>query len=294
MHLNKHFLSDKKTDLNKDTVDHLIRHSLIEDIGKGDITTQLTIAEEKEIKANILAKEDCVVCGIDIVERTFHLVDKNIEFKAFCREGQKVQKGKILAIVTGKARSILNGERVALNMISLLSGIATKTREYVDKVEPHKVKITDTRKTMPGLRELQKYAVRVGGGYNHRISLDEMILIKDNHIKVTEGYNKLPKIPKGFKIEIEVQNFDEFKHALQFKPDVIMLDNMPPKDIKQAVELRNSTDFTKSHHPKTKLEASGGITLDNIKDYAATGVDIISLGDLTHSIDSVDICLDVV
>ncbi|MDD5775888.1 MAG: nicotinate-nucleotide diphosphorylase (carboxylating), partial [Candidatus Omnitrophica bacterium] len=138
------------------------------------------------------------------------------------------------------------------------------------------------------------YAVRVGGGYNHRISLDEMILIKDNQIKITEGYNKLPKIPKGFKIEIETQNLEEFKHALQFKPDLIMLDNMPAHDIKQAVELRNSTDFTKSHHPKTKLEASGGITLENIREIAETGVDIISLGDLTHSVDAVDICLDVV
>lgn len=294
MHYNKHFLQDKRTDLNKETVDQLIRHALVEDIGKGDITTQLTIPENKDIKAHLLAKEDCVVCGIDIAGRTFELVDKNIDFKAFCREGQKVAKNKILAVVSGKARSILNAERVALNMLTLLSGIATKTRTYVDRVEPLKVKITDTRKTMPGLRELQKYAVRVGGGYNHRISLDEMILIKDNHIKITEGYNKLPKIPKGFKIEIETQNLEEFKHALQFKPDLIMLDNMPAHDIKQAVELRNSTDFTKSHHPKTKLEASGGITLENIREIAETGVDIISLGDLTHSVDAVDICLDVV
>jgi nicotinate-nucleotide pyrophosphorylase (carboxylating) len=294
MHCNKHFLSDKKTELNKETVDQIIRHALIEDIGKGDITTQLTIPEQKEIKAHLLAKEDCVVCGINIVERTFELVDKTIEFKAFAREGQKITKGKILAVISGKARSILNGERVALNIISLLSGISTKTREYVDEVGPHSVKITDTRKTMPGLRELQKYAVRVGGGYNHRISLDEMILIKDNHIKITEGYTKLPKIPKGFKIEIEVQNFDEFKHALQFKPDIIMLDNMDPGDISKAVALRNTTDFTKSHHPKTKLEASGGITMKNIKEVASTGVDIISLGDLTHSVDSIDICLDVV
>ncbi|HOU36593.1 MAG TPA: nicotinate-nucleotide diphosphorylase (carboxylating), partial [Candidatus Omnitrophota bacterium] len=178
MHYDKHFLQDKRTDLNRETVDQLIRHSLVEDIGKGDITTQLTIPEAKDIKAHILAKEDCVVCGIDIAARTFELVDKSVEFKAFCREGQKVPKNKIMAVVSGKARSILNAERVALNMLILLSGIATKTRAYVDKVEPLKVKITDTRKTMPGLRELQKYAVRVGGGYNHRISLDEMILIK--------------------------------------------------------------------------------------------------------------------
>lgn len=293
MHSNKHFLAEKKTELNPETVDHLIRHALIEDIGKGDITTQLTIPEDKQIKAQIVAKEDCVVCGIDIAKKTFEMVDKKIDFRAFAREGQKVQRNKILAVITGNARMILNAERVALNMMTLLSGIATKTREYVDKVEPYRTKITDTRKTMPGLRELQKYAVRVGGGYNHRISLDEMILIKDNHIKVTEGYNKLPKIPKGFKIEIEVQDLQEFKHALRFKPDIIMLDNMEPAQIKEAVELRNAIDFTKSHHPKTKLEASGGITLANVKDVAATGVDIISLGDLTHSVDAVDISLDV-
>jgi len=294
MHCNKHFLSDKKTELNQDSVDLLIRHALIEDIGKGDITTQLTVPEDKQIKAHILVKEDCVICGLTIAERVFQLVDKDVDFRPFAREGQKVTKNKILAVVSGNARSILNAERVALNLMSLLSGISTKTRKYVDKVDPFTTKVTDTRKTMPGLRELQKYAVRVGGGYNHRISLDEMILIKDNHIKVTEGYTKLPRIPKGFKIEIEVQNLDEFKHALKFKPDIIMLDNMPPKDIKEAVEMRNSIDFTKSHHPKTKLEASGGITLVNIKDVAQTGVDIISLGDLTHSIDSVDISLDVV
>jgi len=294
MHCNRHFLADKKTELNQDSVDLLIRHALIEDIGKGDITTQLTVPEDKQIKAHILVKEDCVICGLTIAERVFQLVDKDVDFRPFAREGQKVTKNKILAVVSGNARSILNAERVALNLMSLLSGISTKTRKYVDKVDPFTTKVTDTRKTMPGLRELQKYAVRVGGGYNHRISLDEMILIKDNHIKVTEGYTKLPRIPKGFKIEIEVQNLDEFKHALKFKPDIIMLDNMPPKDIKEAVEMRNSIDFTKSHHPKTKLEASGGITLVNIKDVAQTGVDIISLGDLTHSIDSVDISLDVV
>jgi nicotinate-nucleotide pyrophosphorylase (carboxylating) len=290
---NKHFLSEKKPELNLTNLDQLIRHALIEDIGKGDITTQLTIPESKAVKANLIVKEDAVICGIPVAERVFHLVDKDIVFDPKVKEGHKVKKGKVIAEISGKARSILSSERLALNLMTMLSGVATITREYVDRIEPSKVKITDTRKTVPGMRELQKYAVRVGGGYNHRISLDEMILIKDNHIKVTEGYDRLPSIPKGFKMEIEVQNLDEFKHALKFKPDVIMLDNMDPKDMKDAVKIRDNTDFKKSHHAVTKLEASGGITLDNIKQIAATGIDIISIGELTHSVKSIDISLEV-
>jgi len=174
----------------------------------------------------------------------------------------------------------------------MLSGIASTTREYVEHIEPYAAKITDTRKTLPGLRDLQKYAVRVGGGHNHRMGLDEMILIKDNHIKVTEGYEKLPSVPKGFKIEIEVQNLDEFRHALHFKPDVIMLDNMSFEDIKEAVKIRNNTEF-KSHHPPTKLEASGGVDSNTVRKIASTGVDIISIGALTNSVKAIDMSLEV-
>jgi nicotinate-nucleotide pyrophosphorylase (carboxylating) len=216
-----------------------------------------------------------------------------VEFIHKIKEGKMVKAKKTIAIISGKASSILTAERVALNLLSLLSGIATKTREFVKEIEPYKTKITDTRKTMPGLRELQKYAVRIGGGHNHRIRLDEMILIKDNHIKATAGYSKLPSVPKGYKIEIEAQNLDEFKHALYFKPDIIMLDNMKIEDIKEAVKIRDNTEF-KSHHLPSKLEASGGIYLNNIKEYAATGVDIISVGELTDSVKSVDISLDVI
>ncbi|MFC1674784.1 carboxylating nicotinate-nucleotide diphosphorylase [Candidatus Omnitrophota bacterium] len=264
----------------------------IDDIGKGDITTQLTIPKDKSIKAQLIAKEPCVLCGIKVAETVFKSVDKGVDFNAQAVESRKVKKGKVLAKINGKASSVLAAERVALNLLSMLSGIATKTREYVQQIEPYKTRITDTRKTMPGLRELQKYAVRVGGGYSHRVSLDEMILIKDNHIKVTEGYDRLPSVPKGFKIEIEVQNLDEFRHALRFKPDVIMLDNMRVNDIEKAVKIRNETPF-RSHHPKTKLEASGGIDLTNIKKVAACGVDIISIGALTHSIKAIDISLEV-
>ena len=289
----KSFLSEKKPALDPAKLDQVIRRALIEDIGKGDITTQLTIPRDKITTADILLKQDCIACGLKAAERAFKIVDAGTKFEAQVKEGSLVRKGKVLARVSGKASSILSAERVALNLLSMLSGIATKTKEYVSQIKPYKVKITDTRKTLPGLRELQKYAVRIGGGYSHRMGLDEMLLIKDNHIKVTEGYDKLPSVPKGFKIEIEVQNLDEFRHALRFKPDVIMLDNMSLSDMKEAVEIRNKTEF-KSHHPPTKLEASGGIDLENLKQVAACGVDIISIGELTHSIETINISLDIV
>ncbi len=278
--------------LNQEKLDYIVRHALIEDIGRGDITTQLTIPKDKKIKAEIKTKEDCIICGIEVAEKVFKTIDQSIKFEALVKDGRAIKSGKTIAKISGKATSILSSERVALNLLSLLSGIATTTREYVDHIEPYKTKITDTRKTLPGLRELQKYAVRIGGGHNHRMGLDEMILIKDNHIKVTEGYEKLPSVPKGFKIEIEVQNLDEFKHALYFKPDVIMLDNMQLKDIKEAVKIRNNTEF-KSHHLPTKLEASGGVDFDSVKEIAASGVDIISIGALTHSVKAIDMHLEV-
>jgi nicotinate-nucleotide pyrophosphorylase (carboxylating) len=292
MEQNNYFLSQEEPRLDQHKLDSIVRHALLEDIGKGDITTQLTIPKNKNIEAVLIAKEECVVCGLEVAEKVFKTVDKDIKFIPLVREGRKIKKGKVIAKVEGKAHSILSAERVALNLFSLLLGVATKTREYVEKIKPYKAKITDTRKTMPGLRELQKYAVRTGGGFNHRMALDEMILIKDNHLQVTEGYTQLPKVPKGYKIEIEVQNLEEFRHALRFKPDVIMLDNMGLADIKKAVEIVNNTVFT-SHHPRTKLEASGGVEIEEVRQIAACGVDIISIGDLTHSVKSIDISLEV-
>jgi len=292
MDSNKYFLSEDKPQLNQEKLDYIVRHALIEDIGKGDITTQLTIPKDKDIEAKLIVEEDCIVCGLTVAEKVFKTVDSAVSFEPLVKEGRSAKKGKTIVRLKGKASSILTAERVALNLLSIMSGIATKTREYVKNIEPHKAKITDTRKTMPGLRELQKYAVRLGGGYNHRMSLDEMILIKDNHIKVTEGYSRLPSVPKGFKIEIEVQNLEEFKHAIYFKPDVIMLDNMDIEDIKRAVKIRDGIKFD-SHHPKTRLEVSGGITLKNIKEIASSGVDIISVGELTHSVKATDISLDI-
>ena len=293
MGYDKYFLSEAKPQLNPERLEAIVRHALIEDIGSGDITTHLTIPKEKVIKAKIIAKEDFLLCGIFVAEKVFKSVDPSVEFVRKIQEGRLVKAKKTIAVISGKASSILTAERVALNLLSLLSGIASKTREFINEIEPFKTKITDTRKTMPGLRELQKYAVRIGGGHNHRIRLDEMILIKDNHIKAAGGYSKLPSVPKGYKIEIEVQSLEEFKHALHFKPDIIMLDNMKIGDIKEAVKIRNKTEF-KSHHLPSKLEASGGIYLKNIKEYAATGVDIISVGELTDSVKSVDVSLEVI
>lgn len=292
MDLDKNFLSEAIPVLDERKLDQIVRHALIEDIGKGDITTQLTIPENKQIEASLKVKEDCIICGLIVAQKVFEAVNKDIKFEPTVKDGQSVKSGKVIARVSGKARSILTAERVALNLLSMLSGVATKTREFVKEIKPYKVKITDTRKTIPGLRELQKYAVRIGGGYSHRVGLDEMILIKDNHISVTEGYTKLPSVPKGYKIEVEVQNLEEFKHALRFKPDVIMLDNMDIADIKEAVNIRNNTAFT-SHHPKTKLEVSGGVDIKNVKKIASCGIDIISIGSLTHSVEAVDISLEI-
>ena len=302
----KFFLSERNPGLNGPQLDSIIRRALIEDIGRGDITTQLTVPENKFIKAVFLAKEDCVACGLAVAKRVLRTVDARIKFTPLVKEGQALRKGKIIARIQGKAGSILSAERVALNFLTLLSGIATKTREYVNKVRPHKVKITDTRKTIPCLRELQKYAVRIGGGYNHRESLDEMVLIKDNHIEVLGvrfwvlGLDKIKKrISPRVRIEVEVKNLNEFKKALKMKPDIILLDNMSTKEMKKAVAIRNKLAPNTHHltpntyHLAPKLEASGGITLKNIKKAAGTGVEFISIGALTHSVKSADISLEV-
>jgi len=270
----------------------IIKIVLREDIGERDITTVATIPKNKYAKAILLAKEDCVICGLGIAAEVFKFQDKNIKFKPHVLDGQKIKKGKIIAHIFGRAQSILTAERVALNFLSLLCGVATKTRAFVDKVKPYKAKILDTRKTIPGLRELEKYAVRIGGGYNHRMRLDEMILIKDNHIKVTRGYQRLPEVARGYKVEIEVKNLKEFKEALKLKPDIIMLDNMKVGDIKKVVQIRNYLS-SKTRNPVPKLEASGGMNLKNVRRIAACGVEMISIGALTHSVQATDLSLEI-
>jgi nicotinate-nucleotide pyrophosphorylase (carboxylating) len=274
-----------------------IAGALKEDIGRGDITTTLAVAPGKIINAVLIAKEPCVVCGLDIVRRVLNIKDKGIKFKAVTHDGEFVRKGKVIARIRGKARPILTAERVALNYLCLLSGIATKTRQYIQAVKPYKVKIVDTRKTIPGLRGLEKYAVRIGGGFNHRMRLDEMILIKDNHLEAVGGFSGVARLLKDvslrkYKIELEVKNLNELKDALILNPDVIMLDNMSIPEMKKAVAIRNGFSLSKAD-PRPKLEASGGITLSNIKKVASCGIDMVSIGALTHSVDSVDISLEV-
>ncbi len=282
----------------------VVRQALAEDIGTGDITTRNFIAPHKTVEAVILAKEDFVVCGLFVAACVFKTRDKNVRFKAMVAEGRQVKAGEILARIYGRAESILTYERVALNFLSFLSGITTKTRKFIEAVKPYKAKILDTRKTIPGLRLLEKYAVRIGGGFNHRFSLDEMIILKDNHLRILNSRDKIQnfdqmmkklrkKMPQKMKIEIEVKNLREFRSAMKLNPDAIMLDNMKVKEIKRAVQLRSSL-IPNPTNPFPKLEASGGISLKNVRQVAATGVDMISVGALTHSVSSVDISLEII
>jgi len=287
----KYFLSQTKPGFNQQKAKEFIKCALKEDIGRGDITTRLNIPKKLHAQAKIIAREDFLLCGIELAKWVFKTFDPGLMFKAQVKEGSLVTNNQILAIISGNARSILTSERVALNLLSFLSGIATKTLKFTQKIQPFKAKITDTRKTIPGLRDLQKYAIRIGSGYNHRMCLDEMVLIKDNHLKIIGGINRLPKVPLGCKIEIEAQNLKEFQRALVLAPDIIMLDNMQIKDIQKAVKIRNQKKNGRQSFT-TLLEASGGIHLGNIKKYAATGVDLISVGELTDSIQSTDISLE--
>lgn len=273
----------------------IIKKALAEDVGGGDITTKLLFPEPIRIRAKIIAKQDGVVCGIAVVEKVFKLLDTKLRFNKKVKDGRRVKKGETICAIEGDARAILTGERTALNFLSHLSGIATLTRKYVGKVKPYKVKILDTRKTTPGLRVLEKYAVKCGGGTNHRMGLWDGVLIKDNHIVVVSRQSSVVSIKNlvtnvrkktNKKIEIEIENLKQFKEALAAGPDVIMLDNMTIADIKKAVALRNKLT--------TKLEVSGGVTLKNVRAIAKTGVDMISIGALTHSAKAMDFSLEVI
>lgn len=274
-------------------IKNIVINALQEDIGSSDITTDLFVPRNKFVRAVLVAKEPCVISGLVIAALVFKARDKSIRFKPLVKDGDPVKKGKVIAAIYGRAKSILTAERVALNFISHLSGISTTTRSFVNAIKPYKVKIIDTRKTTPGLRLLEKYAVRMGGGFNHRHSLDEMVMVKDNHLKVLNGFKGLTglaKVSEKYQVELEVNNLKEFRIALELKPDIIMLDNMSIKDIKRAVKFKNSKLKTKNS--KLKLEASGCITLKNVKQTAACGVDMISVGCLTHSVNSIDISLE--
>lgn len=276
--------------LEKIITDPIIKNALEEDLGWGDVTTDSTIPAESNIRGNFIAKAEGVVCGIDICRRVFEIVDGSIEFQTFVGDGQKVSKGEILAAINGSARSILKGERTALNFFQRMSGIATMTNRFVREVSGSKARIVDTRKTAPGLRVFDKYSVRTGGGYNHRYNLSDMVLIKDNHIKAAGGITPAIEAARrslshSVKIEVEVESIKELMEAIDAKADIIMLDNMSLEMMREAVSIAGG---------KALLEASGNMALEgerSVKAVAETGVDIISVGALTNSVEALDISL---
>jgi nicotinate-nucleotide pyrophosphorylase (carboxylating) len=267
--------------------DDIIIKALTEDIGTGDITTIATVPEDKKISGRFIAKESGVICGMDVVKRTFELLDKNIVVNVLIPDGQAVECGDIIAEVEGLASGILTGERTALNFLQHMSGIATKTAEIAKSLEGTNARICDTRKTIPGLRMLAKYAVKVGGGANHRFNLSDGILIKDNHISaagsITAAVNAARiNAPHMLKVEVEVENFEQLEEALNVGADVIMLDNMSIDDMREAVKIVNGRAIT---------EASGNMGDRKLSEVAATGVDLISMGALTHTVRALDISL---
>jgi len=268
-----------------------IRAWLQEDIGTGDVTTDFTIPVGAQSKGIIHAKEAGVIAGIPVAQLVFEIVDPTLTCYAQVEDGQYVAKGTTLIIVEGSTHSILIGERLALNLMQRLSGIATKTRKFVDALEGLPTRLVDTRKTTPGHRALEKYAVRVGGGANHRFGLYDAVMIKDNHIKGAGGIipaveRARMNIPHTMKIEVEVEDFDQLEEALQAKADIIMFDNMSPSCMAEAVRR------VKSRAPHIVTEASGGITLESIREKAESGVEVISVGGLTYSVAALDISLD--
>jgi nicotinate-nucleotide pyrophosphorylase (carboxylating) len=268
-------------------VDELIMRTLKEDIGPGDISTDNIIPEDKIVSAYIQSKEDGIVAGLEIAARVFTLLNPHVEYVVHFGDGAKISKDDILMELKGTYRAILTGERTALNFLQRLSGIASVTNKYVEVVKQYGTKILDTRKTAPGLRVLDKFAVQAGGGTNHRIGLYDMVMIKDNHIKVAGGIK--PAVAKirttlgsKYKIEVETTNLNEVREALEAEVDIIMLDNMDDKTMKEVIEFIGRKALT---------EASGNMSLERVKAVAECGVNYISVGALTHSIKALDIGL---
>jgi len=279
------YLSEKK-------LDSLIDHALDEDISHGDITSEMLIPPDLSGKASLLVKEEGVLAGIEVAGRVFHHVDPLLEIDVLFKDGDAIQPGDIIGTITGSVISILKAERVALNFLQRLSGVASLTAKYVAEISGLKAVIMDTRKTTPGLRLLEKYAVRMGGGHNHRLHLGEAVLIKDNHIAALRAMGMSLKdivikarqdAPTGVTVELEVASTKEAVDAMKAGADIIMLDNMNPNEMRQVVKLASG---------KAKIEASGGITLADVHQVAMTGVDIISVGALTHSYTALDISLE--
>lgn len=278
-----------KNGLNLDAIKAVIDYALKEDIGNGDITTNSLIPLELQTKATMVAKSSGVIAGVDVAEYIFRTLSPDIIWKTFVNDGDKVAKGDVILEISGSYRALLTGERLALNFMQRMSGIATMTAEYVKAVADYKTKILDTRKTVPGLRLLDKYAVMMGGGTNHRIGLYDMVLIKDNHIKIAGGITSAvtqikKNIAHGIKIEVETTTIEEVKEALAARVDMIMLDNMSNDAMAESVKIIGS---------QAKVEASGNMTLERLKEVAATGVDFISIGALTHSVAAFDISMNI-
>lgn len=278
--------------INKKELNRIIEAAFSEDIGSGDITSNSIVSKSQIASAYILAKEAGVIAGLEIAKKVFKKLDKNIVWKALVKEGDLVSAGTRIVTVKGSLRALLTGERIALNFLQRISGIASTTSKYVSVLKDTDTKILDTRKTVPGLRLIDKYAVKIGGGTNHRIGLFDMALIKDNHIKAAGSISKAvqrvktknSKSNKKLKIEVETSNLDEVHEALKCNIDMIMLDNMSTSLMSEAVKLIKK---------KAKTEASGNMNIDRILETARIGVDYISVGALTHSVKALDISMKI-
>lgn len=268
-------------------IERIVRTALEEDIGLGDVTTEVTVAAETVARAELVAKEDFTLAGIDVAATVFRTLDREVKFEKLFEDGRRVRRGEVIAWIRGKATILLQGERVALNLLQRMSGIASLTARYVEQVAGTGAVIVDTRKTVPGLRALDKYAVRMGGGRNHRIGLFDGVLIKENHISAAGGITAAIerarlKLPHTLKIEIETRDLQEIQEALDAAADIIMLDNMDCSEMRQGVALIAG---------RALIEASGGVNLETVRDIAETGVNIISVGALTHSVKAADISM---
>lgn len=269
-----------------DTLERIVHAALAEDIGAGDVTTEATVPPDAVGTAELLVKEAGVVCGLRVAEATFRALDADVRFEALASDGDVVEPPAVVARITGSERAILTGERVALNFVGRLSGIATLTRRYVDAVEGTGAAVLDTRKTTPGLRALEKHAVAAGGGTNHRFGLDDAVLIKDNHLRAAGSLSaavELVRAATALPIEVECDTLSQVGEALDLGVDAILLDNMTLAELREAVALTRG---------RARLEASGGVNLDTIRAIAETGVDEISVGALTHSARSLDVSLE--
>ncbi len=273
--------------MNPFVLDPILRRVLEEDIGTGDVTTLATIPPGTQASAELVAKEDFVLSGIDVAKRVFHLLSAETAFEKLIEDGQSVKRGDVLAWIKGDAAVLLQGERVALNLLQRMCGVATLTAEFVKEIDGTGAIIVDTRKTTPGLRVLEKYSVRMGGGGNHRMALYDAVLIKENHVAAAGGISSAvsrarQNVPHTQKVEVEVRNQVEVAEALDAGADILLLDNMSTEELRAAVEMIDGRAIT---------EASGGVNLETVRDIAETGVRLISVGALTHSYRAVDISM---